>query len=264
MGSFISLQNSIFTKGGLLQKRNGFSQLTSLPNNNSSYVTTLGDNLTALGSQVNAFNESNQTWVSKGAIQPLNLNTLPLIRNNYNQTAMDSVVAPNGLICTVYLENNGTTTTNKYVISDSNTGQNIVAPTAIPVASGAVSGGMRVFLLGPYFIIVFTNTISSVQHLQYIAISSANPTTVSTNSDLASSYISSGALSWDAFVANNQLYYAYNTTTGGQAVKVAALTLSFILVPAVTFSGYAATIMSVTVDTTQSTHQVQAQVIQLY
>ncbi len=250
MGSFVSLENSIFTKGGLLQKRNGFSQLTVLPKANSSYLTTLNDNLTAFGTSINAYNESNTSWVSKGNIQPLSLSTLPIIRNNLNQTACDSAIASNGLVCTAYLEFNGSATVNKYVIADSITGQNIIAPTLIPVASGTVSGGMRIFLLGSYFIIAFTNTISAVNHLQYIAISINNPLVVSANADLASAYVPAKTLSWDGFVANDTLYYAYNTATGGQSIEVGALTHFLSLIPAKTLAGYAATIISVTVDIT--------------
>lgn len=256
IGSFTSLENSIFTKGGLLQKRNGFDQLTSLPNNNSSFLTTLNDNLTAIGTSINAYNESNETWVTKGNIQPLSLSTLPIIRNNLNQTACDSAVSANGLVCTAYLETNGNTTTNKYVIADAITGQNIVAPIAIPVASGAVSGGMRVFVLGSYFVIAFTNTISSTKHLQYIAISIQNPSIVTANADLASSVVSASTVAWDGFVANNNLYFAYNTTSGSQSVKVAILTSGLTLVTATTLSGYTATMMSVTADITTPTNPI--------
>lgn len=250
IGNFTSLENSIFTKGALLTKRNGYGQLTSLPNTSYSYLTTFNNNLTAVGNNIAAYNNSNASWVSKGNIAPLTLGTIPLLRNNLNQIACDSVVAPNGLVCTVYLETNGTTITNKYVIADSITGQNIVAPSIIPVMSGAVLGGMKVFLLGSNFILVFTNMISATPHLQYIAISINNTNIISNNTDIASAYISSTTLSWDGFVAGNKLYIAYNNTTGGQNIKVTALTNTLVLVTATTFAGYKATLMSVTADIT--------------
>lgn len=251
IGGFKSLENTIFTKGGLLQKRNGYQQFSSLPND-ATYITTLNDNATAIGTSIAARNASNDSWVSKGSIDPLSIDTLPLIRNNLNQTACDAAVS-NGLVCLAYLESDGSTTTNKYVIADAVTGQNIVSPIAIPVASGSVSGGMRVFVLGRYFIIVFTNTITATAHLQYIAISIASPTTVSANTDIASAYISATTLSWDGYVANNYLYIAYNTTSGGQAIKVTSLSSSLNLTTAKTFLGYKATIISLTADTTNPT-----------
>lgn len=251
MGKFVKLENSIFTKGGLLQKRNGYPELTSLPDTSYSYVTPFNGDLTAIGSNIAAYNTANNSWVQKGQIQPLSVNTLPLLRNNLNQIACDSAVAPNGLVCTVYIENNAGTLTNKYVIADSVTGQNIVAPSVIPVMSGTVSGGMRVYVLGNNFIIIFTNLISSTDHLQYVAISCSTPTNISANTDLASNYVPKPTLSWDAYVNNNILYYAYNTTSGVQSIKVSYLTSTLIPGPVTTFAGGAvATMISVTADNT--------------
>lgn len=225
IGEFQSMQNSIFDKGGQLRKRNGYGRLPSLPNAAYNYVTTLKDNFTAIGKNVAAFNSSAQSWIQKGNIQPLALSVLPLVRNSLNQTQCDSVIATNGAACTVYTENNGTTNSYKYVIADSVTGQNIIAPTVIPISSGTVTGSPRVFLLGTYFVIVFTNVISATSHLQYISIASQNPTIVTTNQDIASAYISSTGLSWDGVSFSNQLYIAYNTTSGGQAIKITSLTV---------------------------------------
>lgn len=255
IGKFLSLENTVFNKGGLLQKRNGYPELTSLPNASYTYVTTFNQNLTAIGQNIAAYNNGNQTWVSRGQIQPLSLATLPVLRNNLNQTACDTVVAPNGTMCTVYLEANGGSTTNKYVVADSVTGQNIIPPSIIPVSSGTVSGGMRVFYLGTYFVLVFTNTISGTAHLQYVTVNANNPALVGANADIASSYVAATTLSWDGFVVGEALYVAYNTTSGGQAVAVTYLTSAQASVaggPATPhmFSGSIATLMSVTADNT--------------
>ena len=252
IGKFEKLENRVFNKACLLEKRNGFGQLAALPDTTYSYLTTFNEDLTSIGTNIAAYNTGNSSWVSKGNLQPLSLSTLPVIRNNLNQTAVDLAIAPNGTACAVYLESNGSTTTNKYVIFNSVTGQNIVAPTAIPVSSGAVSGGMRVYVLGNSFILIFTNTITGTAHLQYVAISSSSPTIVSANTDIASEYITATTLSWDAYVVGTRLYIAYNTITGGQSIKVTYLTSTFILAAAVTFAGYKATMMSVTADITNA------------
>lgn len=252
MGKFKRLENRIFDKGGLLQKRNGYQRLTSLPDTSYSYTTTFNGNLTAIGKNIAAYNNGNDSWVQRGAIQPLSINTLPVIRNNLNQTAADIAVASNGLACAVYLEVNASTTTAKYVIFDSVTGQNIVAPAVIPVSSGAVTGGMRVFVLGNNFIMVFTNVITAVSHLQYVAISVNNPSLVSANTDIAAAYISATTLAWDGYVVNNKLFLAYNTTSGGQAIKVTYLTSGLTLVAAVSFAASIATMISVTADMTNA------------
>ena len=256
LGRFLVLENSIFTKGGLLQKRNGYAELASLPNTSSDLLTTFNGNLTAVGSSILAYNESNQTWVSRGAIAPMQISTLPLIKNSINQIQCDSAISSNGLICTVYSEINAGTTSYKYVIADVSTGQNIIAPVAIPVTTGTVTGSPRVFVLGIYFIIVFTNVITATSHLQYIAISVNNPSLVTTNADIATSYVSASTVSWDGAVTNNKLFIAYNTTAGGQSVKVAYLTNSLTLIGPATFSGSIATMMSVTVDATNQTRPI--------
>lgn len=255
MGNFLALENTIFDKGGLLQKRNGYASLTALPNTDSGFVTTFNGNLTALGNSITAYNAPSDQWVDKGMINPLSLSTLPIIRNNLNQIAADSAVS-NGLVCTAYLETDGTTTVNKFVVADVVTGQNIIPPTPIPVSSGSVSGGMRVFVLGNNFIIIFTNTITATDHLQYISVSSANPFNIGPNTDIATAYTPAQGLSWDAVVAGSNLYIAYNTTSGGQSIKVTYLTSTFILRPAVTFAGQKATIMSLSADTANTSPRI--------
>jgi hypothetical protein len=254
VGKFLSLQNTIFDKGGLLQKRNGYGSLPSLPNDSCTYSTTLNDNLTCLGNSIQAYSEGSKSWVEKGVYQAMDLDVLTLIRSNTNQSQVDSQVSSNNIVCTVFTDNipgnSGTITpVIKYVIADSITGQNIVEPTPIPVSSGVPTGSARVFILGNYFVIVFTNLISATSHLQYIAIAINNPTIIVVNTDIASAYTPSPVLSWDGYVAAGNLYIAYNTLAGGQAINVTYISQSF--GPPVTpasFTGSKATILSVTAD----------------
>lgn len=253
VGKFLSLKNMVFTTGGLLKKRNGYVQLSTIQD--STYLTTLNGNLTAVGSSISAYSTNSNSFVSKGSIQPMEVSTLPLIRNSVNQAQSDSAVSSSGLVCTVYTETNAGSSTYKYAIADSITGQNISAPTAVPVSSGTVTGSPRVFILGNYFIIVFTNVITATSHLQYIAISIINPTIVTANIDIAASYISNPSLSWDGVVVNQSLYIAYNTTAGGQSIRVTYLTsaqaaLGAIPATPVTFASEIATIMSMCADMT--------------
>lgn len=255
IGRFLSLQNGIFDELGALKKRNGFGSLSSLPNS-ASYLTTFNGALTAIGSTLQAYSPSSTPWVTTGNIQPLKMvQPLPLIRNSLNQTQCDAAVTSAGLVCTVYTESNGSTISYKYAIADSTTGQVIVQPTVIPVTSGTVTGSPRVFVLGNYFIVAFTNQISAAFHLQYIAINLANPQITTTNADIASSYIPATTLSWDGFVVGSNLYVAYNTTSGGQAVNVTYLSAASAAnggsaqTPK-NFSGSISTIMSVCADQT--------------
>jgi hypothetical protein len=259
IGKFVSMENSIFTTSKRLTKRNGNNLLTSLLASSASatYLTTLNDNLTAIGNNAYAYNTSNESWLSKGVYAPMELSTLSLIKNNINQTQVDSAVAPNGLVCAAYTETNGATTDYKYVVLSSETGQNVISPTLIPVVSGVVAGSPRVFLIENFFVIAFTNNISGSYHLQYIAVSTFNPTVVTTAHDIASGYTPNSLVDWDGVVVGRNLYIAYNTASGGQSIKVSYLPVTSIAAGAgptvtLTLPGYTATIMSVCADTTST------------
>lgn len=269
-GRFLSLENSIFDKGGLLQKRNGFQQLTSLPSGDFTYTTTLSGNLTALGTSIAAYVKGSSSWVSRGNLAPMSLSVLSLIKNSVNEVQCDAAVSANGLVCTVYTESyasysSGLTTNGYfYAVADSTTGQNVVSPTAIPpLPTGTITGSPRVFLVGNYFVIVATVTISSTSFLQYVAIPVANPTTISAAQNVFSeAYVPSSTVAWDGAVAdvlNGTLLLAYNTTTGGQGIHLAYLSQAEIaaasaagFVKSFTGSTDAASIVSVCVDLTQS------------
>lgn len=248
IGKFAALHNRIFDKTGRLTKRNGFGSLTSLPSATYKYLSTFNGNLTAIGASVAAYSESTDSWVQKGNYQPIQMSVLPTVRSALSQVQCDSVTALNGLVCTVYTETTGVTTHYKYIIADSVTGQNIVAATNIPSGSGTVSGSPRVFFLGAYFIIVYTNTIVSTPHLQYIAISSTNVSSISSPADIAASYTPSSGVSWDGIVVDNQLYISYNSAVGGQHVAFTYLTTAFVVASPASFAGSVATLMSVTSD----------------
>lgn len=253
-GKFLSLNNSIFDKAGRLTKRNGYGLLPSLPNSSFKYLTTFNENLTAIGSRLLALSIGTKQWVDKGQVLPVSLNTLPLIRSNTNQSQADSVISSNGLVCTVYTDQVPVMGSNvaqyKYVIADSITGQNIISPTLL-ITGGSTVGTPRVFLLGNYFIILYTNLISAVSHLQYIAVSTFDPMIVTSPVDIASVYIPSTTVNFDGIVANNNLYIAYNTTTGGQSVKVTYISTRLgNPATAVTYAAQIATMFSLTADNT--------------
>lgn len=227
-GSFLSLQNSTFQKGGLLQKRNGYGLLTT-KNPTSSYLTTLNDNLVSIGTSVNTFSPSLGEFIQKGTLQPCSLDVLPLVRNNVNQIQSDAAIS-NGLILTTYTETHATTlaqiTSYLYVIADAETGQNVVEPTAItPLSTGAITGSSRVFVVGNFFIIVSPVLISATTSLQYVAIPIKNPSSPGAAQNVNSdNYVPvSSNPGWDGVVVNSTLVLAYNSTTGGQGIHVTAL-----------------------------------------
>lgn len=261
IGQFLALNNSVFTVAGELKKRNGNKLLTSLPTSTpASYLTTLNEGLVAVGQSIFSYNQPSNVWNTQGKYYPASLSTLPMVRNSLSQVQCDSVVAPNGLVCVVYTEVSDLTPSYKFTVASSTTGQTVLAPAVIPVASGAVSGSPRVFLLGSYFIIVFTRLVGSTSHLSYVTVSSLVPASTGLPAnDIAASYIPSSRLSWDGVVFNNTLYVGYDTTSGGQTVAVTALPRASAIagIPAsapntTTGSGKTATLVSMSVDTTMT------------
>lgn len=256
VGSFSRLKNSVFTTTGMLKPRNGFNPVTSLPEP-ASFLTTFSGNLTAVGNSIQAYSSGTENWVTKGELLPLDVAARSVARSALNIIQCDAATSSSGFICTAYTEADGGDRYYKYTIQDANTGQNIVAPTELAGSSGEVTGSPRVFVLGGYFIIAFTVTISATAHLQYIAVSINSPETVSAPVDIAGSYVPSNALSWDGAVFENRLYFAYNTTSGGQSIQVTYLRPSLgSPVAAKTYAGQIATNMSVCVDTTSSTQPI--------
>lgn len=273
-GQFEKLENMVFQRGSLLTKRNGYGLISHGPASN--YLTTLNDNLVSIGSTVNAYSESLKKWITKGSLQPSSLSVLPLIRNNFNQVQVDSVVA-NGFVLTTYTQNHQTVSSdvNNYLfaIADSTTGQNIVEPSLIPVISGGtISGSSRVFVVGNYFVIVSQVIVSTTNFLQYVSIPLNNPVNLTTNLPVVSAaqQVTSQAYipttsnpGWDAVSINNSseniLVVGYNTTSGGQSVHVASLTQAQISNQLVTSTirswtdpTYIGSIMSMCVDLTVS------------
>jgi len=247
IGNFLSLQNSIFTKLGQLQKRNGFNTLTIVPDPTAGFLTTYNGGLTAIGSKLSSYSSASQTWTTKGTMTPMNLASSSILRNNLNQQYADSAVSSNGLVCTVYTENNNGTLTYKYIILDQATEQVVTLPTAI-VGIGTTIYAPRVFYLAPYFIVVFDSLVSSTNHLQFIAISQWTPNSPRTAQDISTVYSGASTGTFDGVVYNGNLYLAYNAT--GTTIQISTVSSALSVSSATTYSGNSAKNINVTIDLT--------------
>jgi len=251
-GKFLTLQNSIFDKAGRLTKRNGYQQLTTLPNSTSSFVTTFNGDLTALGTNLYALSNGSNQWINKGALRPAEVDVLSMIRSNTGQVQVDAAVASNNLVCLVYIDQDNSNLSNyvyKYAIADAITGQSIVEPTFLADYdnSSGLSGGPRVFVLGNYFIILFTNLISSNYHLQYLAIQIYNPSQTTGPTDIVSNYGATFTTSFDGYVYGSNLYIAFNAASSA-GMKITYLTSGLILTTIQTVNAHPASLVSLTVD----------------
>ncbi len=244
-GKMLTLQNTVFNKGNL-EKRDGFGNLTMLPDNaEATTLTTLNGTLLATGSNLYAFSSETNQWLDRGLVQPVTLEVLSLVRNSGSQSAADSATAPNGTICTVYKDGSVA----YYQINNGITGQIIVNQTALP----STAAMPRAFVLGHNFIITYLRTVTGTPHLQYIAIPINNPTSPGSAVDLSTS-VSSIAAGYDAMVAsNNSLYVAWDGADIGGAIRLTLLTSTLAQGSTVTIAGYTANLVSLTIDESSST-----------
>lgn len=241
IGKFLVLNNMVFDTAKQLTKRNGFANVTTLPDTNQTTLTTLNDNLLATGSNLFAFSQDTNQWLDKGLIQPIRLDVQPLVRVSTSQTASDSATASNGLTAVAY-EDSGIA---YYIVTDSNTGQQVVSRTSL----GTTSTNARVFLLGLYFIITFMETVSGTPHLRYIAVPISTPLLPKPVADISAT-IASLSAGYDAYSANNNLFIAYGASTG--IININRLTSTLLLSPSVSIVGHTGDLISVTVDQTST------------
>ncbi len=246
IGSFLSLENSVFTKQGLLQKRNGYKALTPLPDATSTKLTTFNDNLIAIGQNLQALSADTNKWYNKGPIQPLELAVTPMVRSNSGQLSQDTAVAANGLACTVWFDSS---TTSYYRIVDSVTGSIIINNTALLASAGAINGP-KVWVLGNHFIIVYQRTVTATPHLQYITIPINNPANPSVAADLSTT-INSITSPFDGHIANNNLYIAYAGTA--TTLKITYIDSTLLQHNTVSVASRTVDLVNVTSDDSQST-----------
>lgn len=238
LGTFLNLSNSVFSTTGRLTKRNGYQDLTRLPNTLQTTLTTLGDNLIATGSNLYGYSRATNQWIDKGTVQPVQLDVQSMVRSSTSQTGADSAISSSGLACLVY-EDSGNS---YYQISDITNGQQVVNRTLL--ATGAINP--RVTIFSHYFIITFAVLVTSTPTLRYIAIPLMSPTTPLAVQTIAST-LSSIDAGYDTLAIDNTFYIAWSATSN--TVKIAFISNSLTLSPITTISGDG-DLISLSADTT--------------
>lgn len=246
-GSFQALSNSVFGTTGLMQKRNGFPKITNVVG--AKKLTTFNGNLVATGATLQSFIPEAAQWVTRSAVQPVEVNVQAVARSSASQTSPDTVVAANGLACTVFADS---VLAGCYTITDTVTGSSVVGITQL----AATATNPRVLLLGNFFVITFVATVGGSPHLRYVSVPLSTPTTSSAATDI-STQISALSAGYDAVAVNNTLYIAWNGSDGGGAIRATFFNSSFVIGSStVLATGKTATIMSVNSDVTFTTPRI--------
>ena len=222
-GKFLELENGVFLKAGLLQKRDGFGDLPAVP----SMVTVtknpftgeiaplpqppnglalFGDSLMATGAHLQSFNPNAGGWTDRGSMQSIDLRVRPAVRTAASQTVCDSAQTDSGIVCVAYTD----ATVSYYQVIQASNGQILKAPTAL----GGTVAQPRVFLLGAKFIITYLVTVGGTTHLRAVSLPASSLIPYTVIPDLLETVVSlTGA--YDGVVANNALYVVAADATGG-------------------------------------------------
>jgi len=235
-GKMLEMVNTVFTKTGMLTKRNGYEPLATLPKA-ANHLATYRDNLIAIKNDLLVLSPNDDQWFDKGDYSQVQLDTVPLVRKATSQNTVDTAIN-GGLACSVWLDADGSY---YYQISNANTGVTIQAATSI----GAVNNP-RVFAIGVYFVISFV-TGTGPWLLQYFAIPVGSPNTVTATATL-SAQVQSATAAYDGVVGNNQLYFAFNASDGGGAIRITALSTSLTQQLVTPIAGQTCTLISLAVD----------------
>jgi hypothetical protein len=226
VGNFLNLENSIFSKIGRLEKRNGFSQIGYLPNENVYGLATFKDQLTLLGDNLYAFQEDGN-FLNRGTYRPCKVESLSLIKNVRNHIQSDSVTY-NDLTCIVYTVSlGGGLYSYEYSVVNANTGQMVLTSAALTGVGGNPNGSPRIALFNNNFVIVYSVLVGASSQLQFIRIPVNNlvataPSVISTDFD----YITTG--SFDLVVGGSNLYLAWNRAANA-GVYAAIMNSSFVI-----------------------------------
>lgn len=231
IGNFLELENSVFNKQGLLQKRNGFLEIGNPNDSSVSYIANYNNDIVAVGDNLYAYNDQLNSFVNKGAFYPSSVTTQVASSDYFNKIQADSVKAPNGLILTTYVQSTGSSLAVYYLVQNSETGQVVLNPTLVTgISPATVTGLAKAYLYQNYFILLFTTTNGATDYIEYLAINWTSLTisgqaAITSVFDAPPAGLGGTGVYFDAIEADGLLFVAFNAS-GGNGVYCAALTPS--------------------------------------
>ena len=245
--NFLSFNNAVRSTGGMLKKRNGFQNLFSFSLPYATSLATFNGGLLGIGSSIQSYTSDTGLLSNRGVFQPISLSVLPAIRTNSTQTSCDVAIAPNGLACVCATDSYSGTTRLLFQIIDSVTGT-VVLPIQI-IESGSI--GIRVWILGTYFVIVYSKNNS----LKYLAIPYATPESQGTwvgPTVFSTDFYGSQPI-FDGVVYNNNLYLTFGSHNDGSTFTLIAISSLLVVGTPSTQAVVNVQYISITVDSTQVT-----------
>lgn len=213
VGDLVSLQNCIFNTGKEFAKRNGYQKLASLPSSGALACSTFKSELIGFNSaNIYSYSPALQEEINKGTLVGVELNTTTVYRSANAQKVQDSAYNSAGLYLYVWIDSiNGA----QYMVVSSATGNQIISATSL--VSTAVFP--RAWSIGNYLVVTYVDTSS--YHLRYITIP-VNSLVPSSPNDL-STVVNSSNPNYDGILFNNNLYFSFNGSDLGNAIRTTYL-----------------------------------------
>lgn len=238
---FASLVNCVYTQDKRLTKRNGFKDLTQLPDNvNALSLSTFKGNLTVIGDSILAYNSTSTQWVDRGRYQGVELSVISVSADSYSKQNVDSITASNGWVLSAF-ENVGQGFA--YQVNDSATSQLLAGPFTLP--AGALSVKTRA--VGNNFVITYMIDNGGTPTLRAIKLPFA--TLIPDTAFTISTQVSDEADGYDIQECDNNLYVAWSASDVGGAVRMLRMN-AFLQMTAslVVATGQTANLLSITCD----------------
>lgn len=208
----LALENRVFNKFGALDKRKGFTALSSLSCGVSltdfKAITTYSNSslILAAGTKLYDYSSSNDTWIDKGVLQSASI-SLDTIVTNAKEQSEPTVANANGVTTSVWVEGTGI----RYSVQDDSSGVFYISNDEL-IATGTRPG---ILAIGSVFILTYVVGTN----LTFKTISALDPCNgVVATGNIRTDLHSSGV--YDMVSVGSKGYLAYRRTGDDKLVLV--------------------------------------------
>lgn len=254
-GKLAVLENGVFQTTGAVRKRNGYEEIglnAGLAAGNS--IAGFNNEVITLdGQQVYSYSNEQDSFISKGKKIAVDVQSIPIVKNNYAQITPYEAYHSSGLKFFVWKDsfgaNLGELSAFFYSVFDEATGNAIVNSQFLCGSATPIGA----YTLGNFFVFayIFTDAITLVSELRYIKIPTATPQTSVAAVTLATDLYSTGGIA--AVKGGTSLYFVYGRdVTGTNTLAVFSLNSSFVQSAVTNLTGAISLKVDIAYDATNS------------
>lgn len=236
---FLALDNMVFTVGGELTKRNGFTSFgkTIVTPNPALTYSAVGGTVTAgrkafayndellIGDGFNllSYDDSANSWIYKGRLTSVNVNTIPVAQGNTTYVNADSCVdTTNNLRITAFSGQGAVAA--RYSIQDTSTGQFVINQALFGAAGDLYEYPRCISVAGTTYICFIKFADNKVYYQKFVGATVTGSLTALVTLNATSQFYD---IDVDTFSGN--IYIAYLSNAGTPAVTISALSTSLVV-----------------------------------